>query len=337
MKKFLIKLSYTVLPLWLAVLALVCYVTLYISPKISGDLGRLAYIPFGQEYDRMIEAQAMTDTLFTTIRQTEQLRTLHVDVLTVGDSFSQQANGGYQNYLPGRGLTVANCFRKLYASPLQYASNLLDQGVIDSTNVKVLLVEIAERDFLSCFQEFREDKVEVPSPATGEKVSNEWSLMRSRDFVLYRIGYDCPVYTAQLDRDYFTSDEPRKLYFYYADVDNGVNIGQQNEAQVKAVFDLMCRKAASRGVFFMLMVAVDKYDVYQTHIVGNAYPAKTVNEELTQMLGQSPSLFLCKPYLKPLVDQGEKDVFLFNNTHWTPKASEAIGNALSDRLSEVLP
>ena len=129
MKKFLIKFSYIVLPIYILMLGLVAYVTLYISPRADSDLGSLALIPFGVEYSQSLMKYGMKDTLFIKINHTEELRNIHVNVLTVGDSFSQQGNIGYQNYMPGEGLTVANCRRSLYENPLQYACNILDWGV----------------------------------------------------------------------------------------------------------------------------------------------------------------------------------------------------------------
>ena len=64
MKKFLLKLSYTVLPVFLLLFGLVLYVTLYISPRAdTGDLGNLALIPFWSEYGQMIRQHEIKDTL----------------------------------------------------------------------------------------------------------------------------------------------------------------------------------------------------------------------------------------------------------------------------------
>ena len=100
MKKFLIKISYIVLPIYIIMLGLVAYVTLYISPRADSDLGSLALIPFGVEYSQSLMKYGMEDTLFIKVNHTEELRNIHVNVLTVGDSFSQQGNIGYQNYMP---------------------------------------------------------------------------------------------------------------------------------------------------------------------------------------------------------------------------------------------
>ncbi len=344
MKKFLLKLSYTVLPVFLLLFGLVLYVTLYISPRAdTGDLGNLALIPFWSEYGQMIRQHEIKDTLFIKVNKTENLRDIHVNVLTVGDSFSQQEHAGYQNYMPGEGLTVANCKRSLYDSPIQYAYNIMDWGVVDSTNIDVMVVEVGERDFAIRIDNFGVDKVEVPEPEkpsdndTVETNRNEWSLLRARDFVLYRFANRSPVYVVDLKQDFFESPEPRKLYFYCADIINGMTIEESIRPKVKEVFDLLTRMAHERGFALVFMLPVDKYDLYQDYIVDNpyAYP-KRINEDVRELLGDIPEVMLSKYYLKPLIDKGEKDIFLFDNSHWSYKASEVVGKELSRRVKLLM-
>lgn len=344
MKKFLLKLSYTVLPVFLLLFGLVLYVTLYISPRAdTGDLGNLALIPFWSEYGQMIRQHEIKDTLFIKVNKTENLRDIHVNVLTVGDSFSQQEHAGYQNYMPGEGLTVANCKRSLYDNPIQYAYNIMDWGVVDSTNIDVMVVEVGERDFAIRIDNFGVDKVEVPEPEkpsdndTVETNRNEWSLLRARDFVLYRFANRSPVYVVDLKQDFFESPEPRKLYFYCADIINGMTIEESIRPKVKEVFDLLTRMAHERGFALVFMLPVDKYDLYQDYIVDNpyAYP-KRINEDVRELLGDIPEVMLSKYYLKPLIDKREKDIFLFDNSHWSYKASEVVGKELSRRVKLLM-
>ena len=238
--------------------------------------------------------------------------------------------------MPGEGLTVANCRRSLYENPLQYACNILDWGAVDSTNIDVLVVEVVERDFALRISDFKESKVEVPEPESapgGEKRNaNEWSLLRARDFILYRFAGRSPVYVVDLNRDFFSSREPNKLYFYDGDIKNGLSIDETVVPKVKNVFEVLTRKAHERGIRLMLMVAVDKYDLYQDCITDNPYPQKRVNEDIREIFGDIPEVMLCKDCLQPLLEKGEKDVFLFDNTHWSYKGSEAVGKELSRRI-----
>lgn len=335
MKKFLLKISYTLLPLWLIMVGLVSYVSLYICPNISGDIGNLALIPFGKEYDTFLEQSMLKDTLFKTIDKTDDLKNIHVDVLTIGDSFSQQSNGGYQNYLASKGLSVANCYRHLYSSPLQFAYNIMQGSFIDSSQVKVLVVESVERDFQGVVKEFDTEKTIIPKSHTnhrGNVNKNEWSLARTRDFFFYKMGMDNPIYSAKLDKKYFSSNYPQDLYFYYSDVENEMSIRKSNEEIVRKVFMTLSNKAEEKGIQLIMMIAVDKYDLYQNHIVNNPWPIKTVNEDIEKILGKRQDVLLAKKVLLPLVEKGEKDVFKFNDTHWSYKASASVANELYKRI-----
>ena len=333
MKKFLIKLSYTVLPVFLLLFGLVAYVTLYISPRTTGDLGHLAYIPFDCQEDAPGE---MEELLFEDVRQTDSLRSVHVDVLTVGDSVSRMGKLGYQNYLAAQGVSVVNCKRELYDNPFQYAYNILDRGLVDSANISVLVVQVGERDLVIRSEEFDVNKVDIrelgsKSPSNGGGSANDWSLLRARDFLMYRLDKS-PVYKVTLDKDYFNSKEPRSLYFYCADITNGVNIGDASKQKIQEVYQILTRKADERGIALLLMIPVDKYDMYQDHIVDNPYPRKTYIEEAREIFGDTPNVLLCKDLLTPLIEKGEKDVFLFDDSHWSIKAAEIVGKELSKRV-----
>lgn len=338
MKKFLIKLSYTVLPVFLLLFGLTAYVTLNVLPKTTGDLGHLALIPFDCNEDGTDE---MKELLFRNINQSDSLRDVHADVLTVGDSFSRMGRLGYQNYLAAQGVSVVNCTRELYENPFQYAYNILDRGLVDSTNISVLVVQVGERDLVSRSEEFDVDKVDMkelnpvaPSDGGGGN-PNAWSLLRARDFLMYRLQWS-PVYKVTLDKDYFNNKEPRSLYFYCADITNGLNIDDGSKQKIQTVFQILTTKAEECGIALLLMFPVDKYDMYQDHIVDNPYPRKTYVEDAREIFGDTPHVLLCKYLLTPLIEKGEKDVFLFDDSHWSIKASEIVGKELSQRVRTLM-
>ena len=135
---------------------------------------------------------------------------------------------------------------------------------------------------------------------------------------LFAGGYD----TNTIDGTVYKSDSVN----YYLDADK----------KVKEVFDLLTRKAHERGIKLMLMIPVDKYDLYQDYITDNPYPPKRVNEDVRDIFGDIPEVMLCKYCLLPLLKKGEKDVFMFDNTHWSYKGSEAVGKELSRRVNLLL-
>ena len=107
--------------------------------------------------------------------------------------------------------------------------------------------------------------------------------------------------------------------------------------KIKEVFDLMLNLANEKGIGFLLMIPVDKYDLYQDYIVDNPYPhPKTINEDVREILGDTANLMLCKYYLKPMLEKGEKDVFLFDDSHWSYKSAKVVGEELGRRVKELM-
>ncbi len=336
MKKFLVKLSYTVFPLWLAFVGLTLYVSSFIIPNASGDIGKLGLIPFGNDYDIMLKDSMIDDTLFQTIDNIDEIRRINADVLTIGDSFSQQKNGGYQNYMEQKGIKVVNVDRNLYSNPIQFAYNILDMNFVDSSNVRFVVVEKVEREFcgsIGAFDVSKKEKV-IPTGIADKKVSKP-TASRMRDFVFYRLGIKTPIYTGILNKDLFTSDQPRKLFFYHDDIETKAHVDKTDEENAKKVVELLQKKAKSRGIDLILMIAVDKYDLYQRYLVDNKYPTKTINEDVKRIFGNTPNILLTKYYLLPLVDNGTKDVFKYNDTHWSYKASRKVAEELYNRMMTI--
>lgn len=338
MKEFLIKLSYTIFPIWAIVIGLVFYINLHVIPNATGGIGRLSLIPFGKDYDIIIQKGMLKDTLFQNINSQDKLKRISTDVLTIGDSFSQfPANlgtGGYQNYLSQKGLDVVNCDWSMYVNPIQFTYNIMDQ-IIDSLNTRFIILECVERNFESTAINFSVGKEEYERPQNTVNNTNNWSIARARDYIAYRIGANVPNFKATLDGDFFSSDDSNALYFYHDDIDLNPHIALHSELKIKETFKTLNKKANEKGIILIWLIAVDKYDLYQNHIVNNKWPHKTVNEDLVRILDNSPYLAISKHCLQPLIEKGEKDVFRFNDTHWSYKASKVVADDIYSRICSL--
>ncbi len=338
MKKFLKKITYTLLPVWLLAVAGVCYFTLIICPNVTGDIGRLAFIPFGHEYDDNLEKNFPEEQVFTTVFDIDELRNAQCDVITIGDSFSERGRDGYQNYLALKGLKVVNAGRYLYYSPVTFAYEMMDLGVIDSTNASVLIVECVERAFDEFFTGFNPKKELVAASKGKEKLvgsPNEWSLLRVRDFIVYNSGLMTPpIIKKQLNRDFFTSDHPSTLYFYVDDIKT-INMSESHIPTIRSTYQALLDKAREKHLTLVLLVPVDKYDLYQQYIVDNPYPEKATNEKIKSIFNNDPHIVIAKDVLQPMVDRGEQDVYLYNDTHWSYKAAQVVADEVYERLQSL--
>lgn len=349
MKKFLIKLSYTVLPVWLLLVGLATY--LWMTDDKSGDLMRLGLIDTGPEYSDSIRANLLPQVYFNSIDNDSALSVDTCDVLVIGDSFSHGGGVGKQG-------DYVNCLAHdsqlsvvLYtpqdptlSSPMQIAYDVLDLGLIDSTHVTNLVVQEVERYIVSRHCGFRSDPNRTilssgtqaaQQPATiDEKRQDVSPLLRVKDFVFYHLFGANPIYKVKLSSPMFGGKEPDRLYFYNEDVKLGIDVDSAQRQQVVNCYRHVIDKARERGVNLVLLVACDKYDMYQDFIVDNPYPAKTLNEDIQRWMspGELDCFVFAKDVLHPLVEQQVRDVYLFNDTHWSPASSHIIAREVINKL-----
>lgn len=344
MKKFLIQISYTVLPVWLLLVGLATY--LWVTDDNSGDLMRLGLIDSAPEYSDSIRTTLLPEVYYTGVDNDSVLRLDTCDVLVIGDSFSHGGGvgkqGDYVNYLAhdsGRRVVVFTPSDPTLSSPMQVAYDILKLGCIDSTHVKNLVVEEVERYLIDRHCGFVTTHTSIPRPVVADEqeatapADAPGPLQRVKDFMFYHLFGANPIYNVRLSQPAFSGNEPDKLYFYNEDVQLGFNVTPDQQHKVVDCYDKVIALAREKGVNLVLLIACDKYDMYQEYIIDNPYPAKTLNEDIEQWMAQEKDCFIfAKRVLHPLVQQGVRDVYLFNDTHWSPASSGIIAGEVIKKL-----
>ena len=343
MRKFLINISYTVLPVWLFFVGMAVY--LWITNDNSGDLMRLGLINSGPEYTDSICAYRLPSVYYMGQDDDSLLRQDTCDVLVIGDSFSHGGGvgkeGDYVNFLAhdsGRKVIVFTPQDPTLSSPIQVAYDILNLGCIDSTHVKNLVVQEVERYLVPRHDGFVTTHTEIPrldrsknaAPPPKQEAS---PLLRVKDFLFYHLFGANPIFKVQLSRPVFGGVQPDQLYFYREDVEMCFDVSSKSRERIIDSYQKVIQSARERGVNIIMLVASDKYDLYQDYIIDNPYPAKTLNEDLQQWMAPDLDHFVfSKQVLLPYVKQGVKDVYLFNDTHWSPASSRLIAGEIIKKL-----
>lgn len=336
MKKFLLKICYTVLPLWLFFVGITAYYQLYVAPNMVGDLAGLGKIPT-RAWQSDPTDTTMTDTLYRDVTDAEELRHAKKEVLVCGDSFSQLGEVGWNSYLAkmiGRDVLNYKSASGILPNPLQTAYELMRDGYVDSTTVKTFIVESVERSLLQRISEFAPASHTLALTAVGggdDLESNtagssgaSWSLTEAKNWLLLRLGVRNRVRSVTLSKPFFSGIYPDKLLYYRDDIKGNFSIPQTGEPVVKAVVDSLFNMAGKRGVKLLLLIAPDKYDLYQDYVIDNRYPRKTINEDLRRIVGEREDVIIAKELLLPQVKAGEKDVYKQNDTHWSFTAAKQV-------------
>lgn len=306
---------------------------------------RLGLIDDNPEYTDSIKAAQLPEVYYMGVNSDSLMRQDTCDVVVIGDSFSHGGgiglNGDYVNYLAHDGNLKVVVFTPIdpaASSPMQIAYDALKLGVLDSVNARNLVVQEGERYLVGRHGEFVTTDTQVPhseqrKSSSGEVKQEASPLLRVKDFVFYRLFGVNPIYNVQLDRPFFGGASPNKLYFYKEDVELGFNVTEAQRQMIVNCYGRLIAKAKEKGVNLVILLACDKYDLYQDHIVDNPYPAKTLNEDIAQWMASDLDRFvISKQVLSPLVEQGVKDVYLFNDTHWSPSSSRIIASEIIKKL-----
>jgi hypothetical protein len=88
-------------------------------------------------------------------------------------------------------------------------------------------------------------------------------------------------------------------------------------------FNVLARDLSQKGIKLIFMPAVDKYNLYRPYIVSNIYK-ESIFFEYLETLPKEYIFINTKKILSKELENGEKDIFFADDTHWSYKASEKI-------------
>ncbi len=93
---------------------------------------------------------------------------------------------------------------------------------------------------------------------------------------------------------------------------------------------LLNNKLLEKGIKMIFLIAADKYDVYRPFTADNSLPIDTTTDEFSNL----PNICVIntKPILIEMVRNGEKDIYMVNDTHWSYKASEAVAEEIARKI-----
>ena len=330
MKKFIIKTLFYLIPFYCAYGVYEISRTSY----FSGDIGRMAMIQFGKEYVQYMEKNYMTDYLVidTVVASYGKLQVANASkICTIGDSFSGQGIFGYQNYLAhllGNKLQNIGNFKTAVA--------LLNSEIIDSSNCQLVILESVDRAVLYRLKDINfEILYKLPEINKNDKknANKNSELYKLFSFIRLKINYKNPVYKQNLKQEYFTHNVFSKTLFYYKDDMNFLETSKTEIEKAKENLILLNKKFSEKGIKLIFLIAADKYDVYRPFMTDASLPVDTTTDGLSGISGVH--VIDTKPLLQEMVQNGEKDVYMVNDTHWSYKASKAVALKLAHAIDSL--
>ncbi|MDR1759597.1 MAG: hypothetical protein LBR60_03615 [Fibrobacter sp.] len=329
MKKFIIKTLFYLIPFF-GVYGYYCFA---VKPNVSGDLGILGQIPFGKDYNENLKRNYLTENWVVdtfAVSGKKPAAKKRVKIFTIGDSFSQQGIFGYQNYLAHiLGDTVINVKTEGINRHIQTAVSLLNSGLLDSTICRMVIIQQVDRDAVMVLNQIDFEKpYEVPEKSKQAKDANKnGDLYNLCSWIRLQFNYENPIVKHDLKQEYFThSSFSHELFHYYKDLWFEKTMPADTEKAGENLIRLN-EKFAEKGIQMVFLLASDKYDVYRPFMTDDSLPIDTT----TSFLSNIPGVFVfdTKGLLQKMVQSGEKDVYMVNDSHWSYKGSEAVAGELA--------
>lgn len=327
------------------------YLKLGIIPKLNNeygngnDLGRMIKINLPDNYSDIFENIALNERFVIN----NDIFKNNIEIMTIGDSFSQQDLLGYQNYL-GKKLNKKILNISVYKgySPIETLNYMLDIGYFDNKKIKYIIFENVERyaaqralkisnlDLsINDFQNYYLNLKEKVPKINNQKFVNIGNIKKLYYKIAYKVddnAFISPVYVQNLTKEFFSKNN-KKLLFYYEDLET-IELNQNNIEQVNESLNTLAEKIQNRGMKLIVFYAPNKYTLYSPYILNLKYSHSFFFEKLSKK--EKNYLYLdSKEILDKEIKKGNKDIYYLNDTHWSPKAAKLIGEELGIIIEKI--
>lgn len=309
-----------------------------------GDLARIGYLPSSVHLRKNITDLPKTHYEFSTWKGEP------IDIVTIGDSFSNGGAGGknpfYQDYIASRyHCNVLNINPSLFGENyIEAVVALFNSGVLKSIRPKFVLIESIERSAVGRFSGSMEwDRNVTRKLLLNDLKNGQWGdgkPSEQKHSFITTANYKLPLYNFyylfspnalgysgsfkfRLTTPLFNAKADSTLLAYKQDITSIPGNTEENILKLNDNFNHLAKMLKSNNIQLMMMIAVDKYDLYYDYIQDNTYE-KNHFFDLLGPLGKNYTFIDTKAILAEELKKGKKDIYFADDTHWSNLASEAI-------------
>lgn len=337
MKKFIFKSAIIFIP----VLLLHLIVFSYYSPD-KGDLLRIGYIiDEFPEYRKFFSKDLENEMRVISVSKVMEKK--EYDLLTIGDSFSEQGNIGYQNFLAlNNGTKVVHVDRYFHTNQFQALIGLLNSGFFEKYKFNFVLLQFVEAGSrgiprnLDLDYIYPEIKIMDSTSSDTYQFTKKFAFPSDRvvKFPYYNLKrilfpeLDCnEVYSLPLKENAFSVSDST-LYFHSSNPAYSNNSDEQSIIELNLLLNQLAENLKEFGVELMIMPVPDKLDFYFDMLEYSGRFEKTKFFEIMAPLSKN---YIYIDSFKILMNQRElkKDIYFYDDTHWSPLGAEIVSREIS--------
>lgn len=317
--------------------------------QVTGDMSRMGYLPHLNHY--RINENNLTKKHLNHTQYND-----NIDMITIGDSFSNGMAGGlnpfYQDHIASdTNLNILNINQ--FPSTRNYIETiamLSNSGELKKNNVKYILIESTQRKIVSRFLSpinfnviFKKENILKDS---FSKVNNNLRLPKigfinngNFKYLTYSILYNfspnafiSKVYKLKLDRTLFSIGAGNDLLFYKSDLKAISKNTKNNLEIVNRNLNFLANLLKKDNIQLVFLPAVTKYDLYREYIKNKKDYPEDPFFNIFRKLNKSYLFIDTKDILLKELKKGTKDIFYIDDTHWSYRASDIISKEIKHRL-----
>jgi len=333
MKKFLNKSALFIVPLILLFSSTVFY------SKNKGDLIRVGFIREDNHYRDTFKSE-FSRPLFYDLWTTHTKK--NYTVLIVGDSFSAQGCFAYQNYLAeSDSVSVLYCDINKYGNSIETLYSMINAGIFDSIDVRYVVLESVERDFVkrgeAINQKISFSALQKASIKKNKaKPSASFPPPEILKFPLFNLlyhfndhAYVSDVYKVKMDSSLFSGHKEKELLFYKYDLKHiGLNNSEAAVSKLNKELNILSKIVQRKNIKLIVLPSPDKFDLYYNFIQNKEEFPKPVFFDLMKEMDKNYIYIDSKAILSDSI-LTKKDLYFYDDTHWSPWASQIIAKEIS--------
>lgn len=301
-----------------------------------GDLGRMSYLT------KSLTLRKNEQNL--PLKHTQYNDSVEIDVLTIGDSFSNGGGGGTNRYYQDHISTIQNLkVMNIQSSNKGFIETVLilnSNGILDKLNPKSIILQAVERSAISRYSKVIDWDTGLKNYSTSF-LDKKYGRSKPKPSFINNLNYNALIYSilyqyddnaifsktyiSDMSKAMFSCQDNSKLLFYFEDLkniplsnDKSISLLNDNLNKLQKILD-------KKNIQLYFMPSVDKYNLYSKYIQNNNYPKSTFFEKL-RPLKKDYKWIDTKMILGQMLEDNTTDVYYSDDTHWSYKASEEIFN-----------
>lgn len=319
----------------------------------SGDLLRLSY-SYKSFKNKTIKNFPTSNKKHSNIINCNSQKKKGIDILSIGDSFSD-IEYSYTDFLTDFGHKVVHIGRTdgINSNPFQKCVDIINLGILDEFNPKIVLIESVERSLLDRINEINylsvprkstyfKNETNQTTPKILDKQKTEFndyvlrSILKAPKTQFYfniieKKPNDIPVHFTKLKNQNQFYPENNTLLFYHDDLVEFKFDSTLIKHTIKSIekFDDFC---IEHHVKVYYIVAPDKYDVYFDEIVNSQRYKKSLFSQFWNENNSNLNIIDAYKIIKQLKKKNFSNLYYYGDTHWTSIVTEKIAEEINTKL-----